>query len=193
MLTGEQIRAARGLLGWGQAELAAKSEIGLTTIRRLEARDGSCRGPLAQPCGSSAPLRRAASFSREDQELGAGVRLAKPRQFVERPGKSGPKVLGRPADCRERRSTRSLTSSGTQFPASTFTHSLTVTASNSGDSRRAPPTAPASRLGSSCREAGAEQLQERSAGAIMFPDLMPQQDGLPPVAMKPVRGYKSKL
>jgi transcriptional regulator with XRE-family HTH domain len=82
MLTGEQIRAARGLLGWGQADLAAKSGIGLTTIRRLEARDGIVSGTV----GTAMRIQRALEeggvlFLGEDGELGAGVRLAKPRQL----------------------------------------------------------------------------------------------------------------
>ncbi len=36
MLEAAQIRAARGLLGWRQADLAEKAEIGLATLRRLE-------------------------------------------------------------------------------------------------------------------------------------------------------------
>ena len=40
MLTGEQIRAARALLRWGQAELAEKSEVSLETIKRLEGMRG---------------------------------------------------------------------------------------------------------------------------------------------------------
>jgi transcriptional regulator with XRE-family HTH domain len=36
MLEAAQIRAARGLLGWRQVDLAEKSGIGLATLRRLE-------------------------------------------------------------------------------------------------------------------------------------------------------------
>ena len=36
MLEAAQIRAARGLLGWRQADLAEKAGIGLATLRRLE-------------------------------------------------------------------------------------------------------------------------------------------------------------
>ncbi len=36
MLESAQIRAARGLLGWRQSDLAEKAGIGLATLRRLE-------------------------------------------------------------------------------------------------------------------------------------------------------------
>ena len=40
MITGEQIRAARAILKWTADGLAQKSEIGVATIRRLEAMNG---------------------------------------------------------------------------------------------------------------------------------------------------------
>ena len=36
MITREQCRAARGLLGWGQAELAKAALIGIVTVRQFE-------------------------------------------------------------------------------------------------------------------------------------------------------------
>jgi transcriptional regulator with XRE-family HTH domain len=36
MLEAAQIRAARGLLGWTQADLAEQAGVGLATLRRLE-------------------------------------------------------------------------------------------------------------------------------------------------------------
>ena len=36
MVTIEQLRAARGLLGWSQSELAARSGLSLPTVKRLE-------------------------------------------------------------------------------------------------------------------------------------------------------------
>ena len=36
MITPQQCRAARSLLGWKQVELAARSEIGITAIRKFE-------------------------------------------------------------------------------------------------------------------------------------------------------------
>ena len=36
MVTIEQLRAARGLLGWSQSELAARAGLSLPTVKRLE-------------------------------------------------------------------------------------------------------------------------------------------------------------
>jgi len=40
MVTSEQIRAARALIRWSAVDLAAKSGIGVATIRRIELMDG---------------------------------------------------------------------------------------------------------------------------------------------------------
>jgi len=37
LVTIEQLRAARGLLGWSQSELAARAGLSLPTVKRLEA------------------------------------------------------------------------------------------------------------------------------------------------------------
>ena len=37
MITIEQVRAARGLLGWSQSELAKRAGLSLPTVKRLEA------------------------------------------------------------------------------------------------------------------------------------------------------------
>ncbi len=37
MLSGEQCRAARGLLGWSQSHLAEKARVGIVTVRQFEA------------------------------------------------------------------------------------------------------------------------------------------------------------
>src|SRR5438270_8681953 len=38
--TGEQLRAARAMLGWEQSELAEKANISVKTVKRLEATNG---------------------------------------------------------------------------------------------------------------------------------------------------------
>jgi transcriptional regulator with XRE-family HTH domain len=43
-ITSEQMRAARGLLGWTQAQLAEHSDVSLATIKRLEAEPGELGG-----------------------------------------------------------------------------------------------------------------------------------------------------
>jgi transcriptional regulator with XRE-family HTH domain len=40
LITGRQLRAARALIGWEQAELAARSRVAIGTIRRMESFDG---------------------------------------------------------------------------------------------------------------------------------------------------------
>lgn len=40
MVTIEQLRAARGLLGWSQSELAARAGLSLPTVKRIEANFG---------------------------------------------------------------------------------------------------------------------------------------------------------
>lgn len=40
MIYSAQIRAARGLLGWSQADLATAADIGLSTVKRMEASAG---------------------------------------------------------------------------------------------------------------------------------------------------------
>lgn len=40
MLTGEQLRAGRAMLGWEQSELAERADVSLKTIKRMEATCG---------------------------------------------------------------------------------------------------------------------------------------------------------
>ena len=46
MLLSEQIKAARCLLGWDQAALAIRAQVGLATVKRLEARPGVIGGTM---------------------------------------------------------------------------------------------------------------------------------------------------
>jgi transcriptional regulator with XRE-family HTH domain len=46
MITGSQIRAARGLIGWSAKELAAASTVSLATVLRLEGQQGI---PISHP------------------------------------------------------------------------------------------------------------------------------------------------
>jgi transcriptional regulator with XRE-family HTH domain len=49
MVTPAQIRAARGLLGWKQSDLAREAKVSLTTVRMIE--QGKTR-PLAETLGA---------------------------------------------------------------------------------------------------------------------------------------------
>ncbi len=46
VLYGEQIRAARALLGWSQSELAESADVAQITVRRFEASNGPVSGKI---------------------------------------------------------------------------------------------------------------------------------------------------
>lgn len=76
MLTAEQLRAARALMRWDQAVVAARGGVSLETIKRLEKMDGPL---LATKAGTLQALRNA--FEAAGVEFipenggGTGVRL----------------------------------------------------------------------------------------------------------------------
>jgi transcriptional regulator with XRE-family HTH domain len=77
MLTGEQIRAARGLARLEQAHLAKSAGISLETVKRLE----KVRGSISANTGTEAAIRKAfmeigVIFIDENGD-GPGVRLKK--------------------------------------------------------------------------------------------------------------------
>jgi transcriptional regulator with XRE-family HTH domain len=76
MITGEQVRAARKLLGWSQVRLAGKSGLGDTTVKKFE------RGESRPSVLSVTTLQRAleaagVEFTNGDEP---GVRLRKGRK-----------------------------------------------------------------------------------------------------------------
>jgi transcriptional regulator with XRE-family HTH domain len=80
LITIEQIRAARGLLGWSQTELASRAGLSLPTVKRLEAGFGPRVSDEAR-----AKLQRALEVAGidfiEDNGGGAGVRFRKSRHL----------------------------------------------------------------------------------------------------------------
>ena len=77
-LTGRQIRAGRGLLGWTAQELARASRVGVATIRRAETEDGPVRMIAAN---ADALVRTLALHGVEllpENGGGAGVRMKAP-------------------------------------------------------------------------------------------------------------------
>jgi transcriptional regulator with XRE-family HTH domain len=80
LITIEQIRAARGLLGWSQTELASRAGLSLPTVKRLEAGFGPRVSDEAR-----AKLQRALEAAGidfiEDNGGGAGVRFRKSRHL----------------------------------------------------------------------------------------------------------------
>ena len=74
-----QIRAARGLVGLSQKDLATRAKIGLATLQRIEAADTALRGNVQ----TADKLRRALEavgivFIDQDGNNGPGVRLRDP-------------------------------------------------------------------------------------------------------------------
>ena len=75
-MTIEQLRAARGLLGWSQSELAAQAGLSLPTVKRLEAEFGprvsnEARGTLQRA------IEAAGVDFIDENGGGPGVRLRK--------------------------------------------------------------------------------------------------------------------
>lgn len=76
MLTSEQMRAARALLGWKQEDLAKKAKIGLATIQRLERGSGPLMAHVSTVLKiEGAFVRAGMAFIEPNQDGGAGVRL----------------------------------------------------------------------------------------------------------------------
>jgi predicted transcriptional regulator len=76
MITPAQCRAARGLLDWSQQDLAREAEVGIVTVRQLEA-------GIVQPRRSTLVVVRQSLEAAgvqfiEENGGGPGVRLRKP-------------------------------------------------------------------------------------------------------------------
>ncbi len=70
-----QVRAARGLLGWSQSQLAETSGVGLSTIRRMEGSDGPLRGTAGNVWKVQQALEDAGVIFIDADDEGPGVRL----------------------------------------------------------------------------------------------------------------------
>ncbi len=75
----KQIKAARALLGWSQADLAAASGVSEPTIKRLEAGDGALGGRLETGDKLQVALQLAGIVFFSENEMsaagGPGIRL----------------------------------------------------------------------------------------------------------------------
>jgi predicted transcriptional regulator len=71
------VKAARAMLGWSQADLAAASGVSLPTIARLEAEDGDLGGRASTGDAIRAALESAGVIFVAENGEGAGVRLRK--------------------------------------------------------------------------------------------------------------------
>jgi len=79
MMTVEQLRAARSLLGWSQAELATRAGLSLPTVKRLEGGFGPRVSDDAQTRLQRAIEAAGIEFLHENG-AGIGVRFRKPRK-----------------------------------------------------------------------------------------------------------------
>ncbi len=74
-----QLRAARGLVGWSQSQLASISGVGLSTVRRMETSEGGLRGTAENVWKVQNALERAGVvFTDQNEESGPGVKLRDP-------------------------------------------------------------------------------------------------------------------
>lgn len=77
MISGAQIKAARGLVGLSQEELAAKAEVSVMTVKRFETSEQAA-GNVASLTKMKRALEEAGIvFIDAGPDGGAGVRLAK--------------------------------------------------------------------------------------------------------------------
>jgi predicted transcriptional regulator len=77
MVSIRQIKAARALLGWSQADLARMSKVSEPTIARLEAADGELGGREQTSQKIQVALEAAGIRFLEPNGEGPGVRLRK--------------------------------------------------------------------------------------------------------------------
>jgi transcriptional regulator with XRE-family HTH domain len=77
--TNEQLRAARALLGWSQAELASKAGLSVPTIKRLEGGFGPHVSDEARSRLRKAIETAGIEFI-EENDSGAGVRFRKAKK-----------------------------------------------------------------------------------------------------------------
>jgi predicted transcriptional regulator len=80
LVTIRQIKAARALLGWSQADLAKGSGVSEPTIARLEAIEGAVGGRQGTAEKIRAALEKAGVEFIDENGGGLGVRLRKRQQ-----------------------------------------------------------------------------------------------------------------
>lgn len=78
MVTPAQCRAARGLLDWSQQDLASQAEIGIVTVRQIEAGVGEPRRATLVVVRQA--FERAGVEFIDENGGGPGVRLRKPQR-----------------------------------------------------------------------------------------------------------------
>src|SRR4051795_6072290 len=78
VITTRQIKAARALLGWSQADLAKRSGVSEPTVARLESMDGELGGRELTAEKIRAAIESAGVLFIDENGGGSGVRLHKP-------------------------------------------------------------------------------------------------------------------
>ena len=78
-MTTRQVKAARALLGWSQADLAERSRVSEPTVARLESVDGELGGREHTTDKIRTAIESAGIEFIQDNGGGAGVRLRKSR------------------------------------------------------------------------------------------------------------------
>jgi transcriptional regulator with XRE-family HTH domain len=91
MLQTAQIRAARALLGWNQADLATAAKVSIATIRRIEGKEGPVMAYVSTLMRIQSAFEKARIlFLDDDAGGGIGVRLQKkPQRVLRNEAKSG--------------------------------------------------------------------------------------------------------
>ena len=78
-MNADQLRAGRTLLRWSQADLAERSDVSLSTIRRLEAMTGGLVGNATTLKALQTALDQGGVIFIAENGEGPGVRLRKDR------------------------------------------------------------------------------------------------------------------
>ena len=84
MITTRQIKAARALLGWSQADLAERSGISEPTVARLESLEGELGGRIGTVEKMRSAIEKAGVEFIDENGGGPGVRLRKRPQPTKR-------------------------------------------------------------------------------------------------------------
>jgi transcriptional regulator with XRE-family HTH domain len=79
MVGAEQMRAARGLIGWSQSRLAEACGLAVSTIKRMEGADGTFKSSVENVLKVQQALEGASVIFIDEDEEGPGVRLRKSR------------------------------------------------------------------------------------------------------------------
>jgi len=84
LITTRQIKAARALLGWSQADLAERSGISEPTVARLESLEGELGGRIGTVEKMRSAIEKAGVEFIDENGGGPGVRLRKRPQPTKR-------------------------------------------------------------------------------------------------------------